>query len=40
MPKPDADPHGGLEDLKKAYENPSLLDVPEEQKFGYKDEMV
>jgi len=25
MPKPDADPHGGLEDLKKAYEDPNLL---------------
>ena len=40
MPKPDADPHGGLEDFKKVYENPNLLDIPEEQKSGYMDEMV
>tara|TARA_B100001123_G_scaffold186320_1_gene213171 strand:- start:1827 stop:3449 length:1623 start_codon:yes stop_codon:yes gene_type:complete len=40
MPKPDADPHGGLEDFKKIYEDPNLLDMPDEQKSGYIDEMV
>ena len=40
MPKPDADPHGGLEDFKKIYEDPNLLDVPDDQKSGYIDEMV
>ena len=40
MPKPDADPHGDLEDFKKIYDDPNLLDVPDEQKSGYVDEMV
>ena len=40
MPKPDADPRGGLEDFKKIYEDPNLLDVPDDQKSGYIDEMV
>ena len=40
MPKPDADPHGGLEDFKEIYEDPNLLDIPDDQKSGYMDEMV
>ena len=40
MPKPDADPHGGLEDFKEVYEDPNLLDVAGDQKSGYMDEMI
>ena len=40
MPKPDADPHGGLEDFKKIYDDPNLLNVSDDQKSGYIDEMV
>ena len=40
MPKPDADPHGGLEDFKKVYKDPNSLDISEEQKSEYIDEMV
>ena len=40
MPKPDADPHGGIEDFKEVYEDPNLLDVPGDQKSGYIDEMI
>ena len=38
MPKPDADPHGGLEDFN-LLDDPNLLDIPDEQKSGYMDEM-
>jgi len=40
MPKPDADPHGGLDDFKKIYEDPNLLNITDEQKSGYMNEMV
>ena len=40
MPKPDADPHGGIEDFKNIYEAPNLLDVPDEQKSGHISEMI
>jgi anaerobic magnesium-protoporphyrin IX monomethyl ester cyclase len=40
MPQPDADPHGGLEDFKTVYNDPNLIDIPDDQKSGYIDEMV
>ena len=42
MPKPDADPHGGIEAFEKV-ENP-YCDIPDEMpkdiKKGYADEMI
>jgi|TARA_B100001964_G_scaffold96298_1_gene107843 radical SAM superfamily enzyme YgiQ (UPF0313 family) len=39
MPKPDADPHGGLEDFKNI-ENPNnYLEIPGEPKPGYTDDL-
>ena len=40
MPKPDADPHGGLEGFKEVYEDSNLLDMPDDKKSGYMDEMI
>ena len=39
MPKPDANPHGGLEDFKKV-ENPNYsIDIPGEARPGSKDDL-
>ena len=38
MPKPDADPHGGIEDFKNI-NNACGTELPSEKKSGYSDEM-
>ena len=39
MPKPDANPHGGLEDYEKV-ENPNYrIDILEEARPGSKDDL-
>ena len=38
MPKPDADPHGGIEDFKNV-NNVCGVELPTEKNSGYKDEM-
>ena len=41
MPKPDADPHGGVEAFEKV-ENPycDIPEIPDDIKKGYADEMA
>ena len=39
MPKPGADPHGGIEDFRDL-ENPYKGTIPDQKKSGYTDEMI
>ena len=39
MPKPDADPHGGVEDFKNIEDPNQFLDNPDQTTSGYKDGM-
>ena len=39
MPKPDADPHGGVEDFKTIKDPNQFLDNTNQITSGYKDEM-
>ena len=39
MPKPDADPHGGVEDFKNIEDPNQLLDNSDQTTSGYKDRM-
>ena len=39
MPKPDANPHGGLEDFKKVENSNYSIDVPGEARPGSEDDL-